>query len=644
MKHGFIKLAAAVPEIYVAAPEKNLEEIQRLTKEAAEEGVHVLCFPALSLTGCTCGDLYLTDGLADGAEAALMRLVEASAAWDILVFVGVPLRRNGRLYNCAAAISGGKLLGIIPKTVLTAEDRRHFAPGENGTIRIGGVLYPFGNCLFTCASQPALTVGCMIGSEWESASSPLPGLTAAGADVVVCLGGSAEIVGREEYRRTLAKAQTGMHRCALVYSGAGEGESTTDCVYGGHSLIASGGNLLSERKPFTDEKLLCAVADVLHLRHDRQKNGTDAGEPAAIAAEIEYTCTAGETDLTGVISSHPFIPDKEEDKRETCGRILEIQARGLAKRLRASHAKGAVVALSGGLDSTLAVIVAARAMDILGRSREEILSVTMPCFGTTTRTRSNAEELAAELGTAFRCIDIKEAVDLHFRDIGHDAEDHSVVYENAQTRERTQIIMDIANRDGSLVIGTGDLSELALGWATYNGDHMSNYGVNGGVPKTMIRYVVSYYADICEEGGKSRLAQVLRDILDTPVSPELLPPKDGDIAQRTEDIVGPYDLHDFFLYHYVRWGETPEKIQREAEAAFAGEFIPEVIEKWLSTFLRRFRTQQFKRSALPDGPKVGSVGFSPRGDWQMPSDAADGVGAGSPGGQTRILCTAIVEE
>ncbi|MBQ7922585.1 MAG: NAD(+) synthase [Clostridia bacterium] len=623
MKHGFIKLAAAVPEISVAAPEKNEQEILRCIQEAAEKGVHVLCFPELSLTGCTCGDLFLTDALLDSAEKALFRLVEASTAWDILVFVGVPLRRSDKLYNCAVGFSGGKIWGIVPKVCLSAADRRYFAPGEDGRIFLDGKDYCFGDYLFTCTNQPALSVGCMIGTEWESADSRLRRITASGATVAVCLGGSPEIVGKEGYRRSLAAAQSGMHTCAIVYSGAGEGESTTDYVFSGHSLIASGGVIITEKRPFTEEKLLCGVVDICHLCHDRRKNAGAENERSAIAVPgvVTFPFPYGETDLTGVLAKRPFIPEKAEDMRDVCSRILEIQARGLAKRLRASHAKGAVVALSGGLDSTLALIVTVRAMDILARGHEEILSVTMPCFGTTNRTRSNAEELAAELGTSFRCIDIKEAVDLHFRDIGHDAEDHSVVYENAQARERTQIIMDIANRDGSLVIGTGDLSELALGWATYNGDHMSNYGVNGGVPKTLIRYVVSYYADICEEGGKTRLAQVLRDILDTPVSPELLPPKDGDIAQRTEDIVGPYDLHDFFLYHLVRWGETPEKIYREAKAAFAGEFADDVIEKWLRTFLRRFYTQQFKRSALPDGPKVGSVGFSPRGDWQMPSDA-----------------------
>ena len=623
MKHDFIKFAAAVPEVSVAAPEKNEQEILSCIREAAEKGVHVLCFPELSLTGCTCGDLFLTDALLDSAENALFRLVEASAAWDVLVFVGVPLRRLNKIYNCAVGFSCGKILGIVPKVYLSAADRRYFAPGEDGGIRLRDKTYVFGDFLFTCANQPALSVGCLIGSEWESAAPRLRKMTASGATVAVCPGGSPEIVGKEGYRRSLAVAQSGMHTCALVYSGAGEGESTTDYVFSGHSLIASGGTILKEKLPFTEEKLICAVADVQHLCHDRQKNGGAEKETSDMPVPGIVTFSAGytETDLTGVLAKRPFIPEKEEDKRDVCSRILEIQARGLAKRLRASLANGAVVALSGGLDSTLALIVAVRAMDILGRSRGDILSVTMPCFGTTSRTRSNAEELAQEFGTAFRCIDIKEAVDLHFRDIGHDAEDHSVVYENAQARERTQIIMDIANRDGSLVIGTGDLSELALGWATYNGDHMSNYGVNGGVPKTLIRYVVSYYADLCEEGGKVRLAQVLRDILDTPVSPELLPPKDGNIAQRTEDIVGPYDLHDFFLYHLVRWGEAPDKIYREAKAAFAGEFTDDVIEKWLRTFFRRFTTQQFKRSALPDGPKVGSVGFSPRGDWQMPSDA-----------------------
>lgn len=622
MKHGFIKLAAAVPEISVAAPEKNLEEILYLSEEAAKKGVHVLCFPELTLTGCTCGDLFRTDALLDSAEKALFRLVKASAAWDTLIFVGVPLRRRNKVYNCAVGFSRGKIWGIVPKVHLSAAERRHFAPAEAGGICLNGKNYMFGDVMFACDNQPALSIGCLIGAEWENADSRLKTMTDFGTTVMVCLGGSPEIVGKEAYRRSLAVTQSGMHTCAMVYSGAGEGESTTDFVFSGHSLIASGGTLQAEKLPFTDEKLLCSVVDVCHLQHDRRNNSGAADDnTASVFAVAPFPCHYTETDLTGVPAKQPFIPDSAAEKREVCSRILEIQARGLAKRMQASHAKGMVIALSGGLDSTLALIASVRAMDILGRGHEEILSVTMPCFGTTNRTRSNAEELAMEFGTSFRCIDIKEAVDLHFRDIGHSVQDHSVVYENAQARERTQIIMDIANRDGSLVIGTGDLSELALGWATYNGDHMSNYGVNGGIPKTMIRHVVSYYADISEENGKPGLAKVLRDILDTPVSPELLPPKDGDIAQRTEDIVGPYDLHDFFLYHLVRWGETPEKIFREAKAAFAGEFEEAVIEKWLRTFFRRFYTQQFKRSALPDGPKVGSVGFSPRGDWQMPSDA-----------------------
>jgi len=623
MKHGFITLAAAVPDISVAAPGKNLQEILSLTQQAAEQGAHVVCFPELTLTGCTCGDLLLTDLVLDAAEQALLAYVKASAAWDILAFVGVPLRDNGRIYNCAAAVSRGKLLGIVPKTVLTAEDLRYFSPVPDGVVAIavGDSQYSFGQNFFICEEQKAFSVACLIGSEWEAADSPLAAYAAAGAAITVCLGGSAEIVGKEKYRRVLAEAESGKNLCAVVYAGAGDNESSTDFVFSGHCLIASGGTLLKENLPFSDEKLTLGTVDVLHLRHDRMRKKLDAVQTTEGVRGLPFHAALVDTCLTGVLAKRPFIPENDADKRAVCSRILEIQARGLAKRLRASYAKGAVVALSGGLDSTLALIVAVRAMDILERAHSEILSVTMPCFGTTNRTRSNAEELAVQFGTAFRCIDIKEAVDLHFRDIGHNADDQSVVYENAQARERTQIIMDIANGDGSLVIGTGDLSELALGWATYNGDHMSGYGVNGGIPKTLIRYVVSYYADVCAETGKVRLAQVLRDILDTPVSPELLPPKDGDIAQRTEDIVGPYDLHDFFLYHLVRWGETPEKIYREAKAAFVGEFSEEEIEKWLRTFMRRFYNQQFKRSALPDGPKVGSVALSPRGEWQMPSDA-----------------------
>ena len=621
MKHGFVKLAAAVPEILIAAPTKNTDAICALIDKAYDEGVHVLAFPELSLTGATCGDLFLTESLIQNTLTALETVKKHTAGKKMLTFIGAPIQVHGKLYNCAAAISDGEILGIVPKTNLSADEMRYFRPWHSGETmyqEFAGDMALFkAEHVFIPEEMPGLRVACLIGDDMYSGAADT--LAKMGADVMAVMAASPELIGREEYRRTVVTASSGRLSAAYIYANAGMSESTTDSVYGGHCIIASNGEVLAENLPFGGRDLTTAVADVQHLEHDRMKNpGFDiTGEGAWRSFCLELR----DTDLTGAISSHPFMPDGEEKRKQHCARILEIQAHGLAKRIKAAYAKGCVVALSGGLDSTLALIVTVRAMDILGRDHSEITTVTMPCFGTTSRTRSNAESLAIEFGTAFRCIDIKEAVDLHFRDIGHDPENLSVVYENAQARERTQIIMDIANADGSLVIGTGDLSELALGWATYNGDHMSNYGVNGGVPKTLVRHVVAYYADVCEAEGKTELARVFRDVLATPVSPELLPAKDGEIAQKTEDIVGPYDLHDFFIYHFVRWGETPEKIFREAQAAFAGEFDDETIEKWINIFFRRFYSQQFKRSALPDGPAVGSVAFSPRGAWVMPSDA-----------------------
>jgi len=619
MKHGFVKLAAAIPELALGMPEKNARQILSLMEEAFLAGVSVAVFPELCLTGYTCGDLFFTEPLLRRAREALLAAAAGTAGRDMLVFVGLPLLHGGKLYNCTAALSHGRILGIVPKTCPgNPSEARYFAPAPRGnsTVRLGDTEVPFGTeLLFACENLPALTVRCAVGAD--SAADGNHGTSPAA--VLAVPGASPEKVGAEAWRRMLAQSSSGRTISAYIYAGAGEGESTTDAVFSGHSLIAANGEILAENPPFGDRCLVTAIVDLQHLQYDRCRQPHTAVRPEE-TVNIPFRAAEHTHNLAGVVCPSPFLPGTEAEKAAVCGRILEIQSRGLARRLKASRAKGAVIALSGGLDSTLALIVTVRAMDLLGRDRREILSVTMPCFGTTGRTRSNAEELARGFGTDFRCIDIQEAVDLHFRDIGHDGADHSVVYENAQARERTQIIMDLANRDGSLVIGTGDLSELALGWATYNGDHMSNYGVNGGVPKTLVRHIVACYADLCQRKGKAHLADVLRDILDTPVSPELLPPQDGDIAQRTEDIVGPYDLHDFFLYHFVRWGEEPEKIRREAIDAFRDRFSAETVDKWLAVFLRRFFTQQFKRSALPDGPGVGSVALSPREDWHMPSD------------------------
>lgn len=632
MKHGFITLSAGVPEVSVAAPTKNAESICRLIDEAYEKNATVLTLPELSVTGYTCSDLFFSDSLIKSAERAVESIIEHTKGKKMLVFVGVPVSAYGKLYNCAAVVSNGELLGLVPKTNIPNYSEfyelRHFtpAPETDSVVRFCGRDVNFGvHQIFSCAEMPSLRVSAEICEDMWVADTPSTHHAMAGATVIVNLSASNETVCKDAYRKMLVTSASGKLICAYVYADAGVGESTTDIVFSGHSMIAQNGAVTAETLPFAGEygksRIITSVCDLMHFEHDRRRMNTVKPEYAEKYTVTEFSLDIKDTDITGIINPRPFIPGGREDKKAVCSRITDIQAAGLAKRIRASHAKGCVVALSGGLDSTLALLVTAKAFDMLGLSHKAITTVTMPCFGTTSRTRSNAEIMALELDTSFRCIDIKEAVDIHFRDIGHDPSDLSVVYENSQARERTQIIMDIANADGSLVIGTGDLSELALGWATYNGDHMSNYGVNAGVPKTLVRHIVSYFADEAEEGGKESLARVLRDVLATPVSPELLPAKDGEIAQKTEDIVGPYDLHDFYLYHFMRWGETPDKIMREAEAAFADEFDSETIKKWLNIFLRRFYTQQFKRSALPDGPKVGSAALSPRGDWRMPSDA-----------------------
>ena len=632
MKHGFITLSAGVPEVSVAAPTKNAESICRLIDEAYEKNAAVLTLPELSVTGYTCSDLFFSDSLIKSAERAVESIIEHTKGKKMLVFVGVPVSAYGKLYNCAAVVSNGELLGLVPKTNIPNYSEfyelRHFtpAPETDSVVRFCGRDVNFGvHQIFSCAEMPSLRVSAEICEDMWVADTPSTHHAMVGATVIVNLSASNETVCKDAYRKMLVTSASGKLICAYVYADAGVGESTTDIVFSGHSMIAQNGAVTAETLPFAGEygksRIITSVCDLMHLEHDRRRMNTVKPEYAEKYTVTEFSLDIKETDITGIINPRPFIPGGREDKKAVCSRITDIQATGLAKRIRASHAKGCVVALSGGLDSTLALLVTAKAFDMLGLSHKAITTVTMPCFGTTSRTRSNAEIMALELDTSFRCIDIKEAVDIHFRDIGHDPSDLSVVYENSQARERTQIIMDIANADGSLVIGTGDLSELALGWATYNGDHMSNYGVNAGVPKTLVRHIVSYFADEAEEGGKESLARVLRDVLATPVSPELLPAKDGEIAQKTEDIVGPYDLHDFYLYHFMRWGETPDKIMREADAAFADEFDSETIKKWLNIFLRRFYTQQFKRSALPDGPKVGSAALSPRGDWRMPSDA-----------------------
>ncbi len=626
MTHGIVKVGCAVPKVYVGDPSKNADEIIELVNEAASLGIKVLTFPELSITGATCGDLFFTDTLIRKAEEALHRIAAETCECDMIFFVGLPIRALGKTFNCVAAVSRGEVLGFVPKTHVTdteLDDARHFvpAPDKYTVINFGYESLMMGrDLLFECAELPSLQIGCVVGSDAYLPDSPAGHLVNIGAALLVNPSASAEIIGRADYRRSVSVSESGKLICAIVSAGAGQGESTTDMVLGGHSFIAENGNVKAEKRPFGAKKIISANVDIQHLSHDRLTAKGFATINNEETVKVPFSLCDDATEILGDIDPTPFIP-KGEKRDETLAHILDIQTYGLVKRLTAARAKNAVIGISGGLDSCLALLVSVRAMKVLERPMTDILAVTMPCFGTTNRTRSNAEILCEELGTAFKTVDIAEAVKVHFRDIDHDIDNHSVVFENAQARERTQIIMDIANGNGGIVVGTGDLSELALGWATYNGDHMSNYGVNGGVPKTLVRHLVAYCADEAERDGKSALAEVLRDILDTPVSPELLPPKEGEIAQKTEDIVGPYELHDFFLYHYVRWGEEPEKILRLASAAFDGIYDDEIIAAWLKIFMRRFTTQQFKRSALPDGVKVGSVALSPRGAWMMPSDA-----------------------
>lgn len=625
MKDGFIKLAAATPHVHIGSAEKNADEIIRIVHLAAKDGVKAVAFPELSLTGVTCGALFYTETLLNDAESALLRVARECEELDILSFVGLPIRFGGSIFDCTAVIKGGRILALVPRVLpfIGAGEPNCFATDDlNGRcVRIGEDDVPIGDkIMLRAANCDSAVFACVTGRALAASRDIIGELCRAGADVIFELSGGAELVGRDEYTRAASCAASGRHNCAVISASAGDGESTTDYIFSGHSIISNNGSIVAERLPFADTELTSCVIDTSHLAFDRRKN--KLVQCADGFKTIDVTFDDTETCIDGVIDPSPFIPHDSEKRRERCALILEMQSRALARRLEAAHAKSAVIGISGGLDSCLSLLVSVRAMKYLERPVDDITAVTMPCFGTTARTKGNAEKLCEILGCSFRTVDIADAVNLHFRDIGHDPLSHNVVYENAQARERTQIIMDIANADGGIVVGTGDLSELALGWATYNGDHMSNYGTNAGIPKTLIRHVVAHCADTAELEGDLPLAEVLRDILATPVSPELLPPKEGEIAQKTEDLVGPYELHDFFLYRFVRYGESPEKLRRTALAAFAGVYSDEIITGWLRVFIRRFFTQQFKRSALPDGVKIGSVGLSPRGDFNMPSDVA----------------------
>ena len=627
MRDGFIKVAAGTPKIRVADCRYNAEQIFTMMREADKQGVKVLCLPELCLTGYTCGDLFLQDTLLCGAEEGLQTILEATRNLDMVTVLGLPVRCkwDNKLYNCAAVIQSGEILGLVPKTYLPNYgefyEQRWFASGagvETSVDLCGETVDMDAAGLFACEKVPNLVLGVEICEDLWATEPPSARLARGGATVILNLSASNELVGKSGYRRNLVVGQSGRLVCGYVYADAGEGESTTDLVFTGHNMIAENGALLAERRFATG--LTISEIDVDRLAYERRRMTTFNGQRQADLWRASFSLPLEETRLTRAVSPAPFVPADAEDRAERCNEILKIAALGLKKRLEHTGARTAVVGLSGGLDSTLAILITAVAMKLLDRPASDIIAVTMPCFGTTDRTRDNAVELAERLGATLKRIDIGSAVKVHFKDIGQSMEDHSVTFENGQARERTQVLMDIANQNGGLVIGTGDLSELALGWATYSGDHMSMYGVNAGIPKTLVRHLVAFVSD--DKGSEDpRLSAVLDDILDTPVSPELLPAIEGKISQKTEDLVGPYELHDFFLYYAIRWGFPPRKVFRLAEHALGRTYDRATILKWLNSFYRRFFTQQFKRSCLPDGPKVGSVTLSPRGDWRMPSDA-----------------------
>ena len=627
MKDGFIKVAAATPKIKVADPAYNTEEILKIIDETEKNGASILVFSELTISGYTCGDLFLQQPLLTECKNQLLRIVKATENKSMLVVVGCPIVIKQKLYNCAIVISDGSILGIVPKTHLPNYSEfyelRHFTSGEGleEDLWFGeefGYVNVAVNQLFKCKEIPELVVACEI---CEDLWVPLPPSTyhaMAGATVICNPSASVETTTKESYRRSLVSNQSARLLAAYIYADAGEGESTQDVVYSGHHLICENGSVLAEAKRFTNE-IIYADIDVQKLAAERRKMTSFPGGQTDDYFEQEFSLEVKENKITRTFPKAPFVPDNQDERDKRCDEILSLQSMGLKKRLEHTNCKHAVVGISGGLDSTLAVLVTARAFDLLDIPRENLICVTMPCFGTTDRTYQNAVSLIKELGATLKEVRIEKAVRQHFADIGHDENNHDVTYENSQARERTQILMDMANQYNGMVIGTGDMSELALGWATYNGDHMSMYAVNCSVPKTLVRYLVLYYAETTEN---KKLSEVLMDVLDTPVSPELLPPVDGVISQKTEDLVGPYELHDFFLYYMLRFGFPKSKLYRMAKLTFDGVYDDETIKKWLDKFYWRFFSQQFKRSCLPDGPKVGSVAVSPRGDLRMPSDAS----------------------
>ncbi len=630
MKHGFIRVCAATPLIRVADCSYNTVKIIELIDQAAAQGNKLIVFPELSITGYTCGDLFLQDILLRKAQESVKTIAESTKGKGIVAVVGFPLVVKGKLYNTAAVLSEGKVLGLIPKRSIPNYtefyEARHFTTGILEPILIhfmGEEIYFGSRIIFQCQDMPEFILGVEICEDLWIPQSPSIEHCIAGATIIANLSASDELTGKDSYRRELVKSQSARLVCGYLYSDAGEGESTTDVVYAGHNIIAENGTLLIESKLF-ENGLISSEIDLGRLKSERRRMHTYLGQSTVPYQVLSFTLEKNadklpEITLTRFVDPRPFVPTQKEERDKRCNDIIQIQAMGLKTRLAHTGITNVAVGISGGLDSTLALLVTAKAFDLLGLDKKGIRAVTMPCFGTTDRTYKNAIAMAVSLGVTLMEIPIREAVELHFRDIGHDINVHDLTFENSQARERTQVLMDVAGKYNGFVVGTGDMSELALGWATYNGDHMSMYGVNSSVPKTLVRYLVEYFADTTQD---SKLREVLQDVLETPVSPELLPPKDGEIAQKTEDIVGPYELHDFFLYYVLRFGFEPSKVYRLAKIAFAGSYDNKVILTWLKVFYKRFFTQQFKRSCLPDGPKVGSVAVSPRGDLRMPSDAS----------------------
>lgn len=626
MKDGFIKIACATPDVRVADCGYNADRIIEMITEAHDKGVKIVCFPELSITAYTCGDLFLQDALLSAAKKETARIIKETAHLDIVSIVGVPLAVCGKLYNCAVVINKGTAVGAVAKKNIPNYsefyEARHFTATDGlcADIQLNDEYsVHIEDTVFTCKELPELTFGIEICEDMWVSSPPSEQLAKSSAVIIFNLSTSDEVIGKADYRRTLVKARSGSLACTYAYADSGIGESTQDMVFAGHDIIAENGSVIAESKLFS-KGLIIADTDIKKLAYEHRRMNTFTASPGMKSTYFSLSVT--ETRLDRYFPKTPFVPSDKKTLDSRCEEILTMQAVGLMTRLRHIGCKTAILGLSGGLDSTLALIVTVHAFDMLGLDRSGIHTITMPCFGTTDRTYNNACTLAEAYGTTLTETDIRNSVMQHFADIGQSPDIHDVTYENSQARERTQILMDKANQLGGIVIGTGDLSELALGWATYNGDHMSMYAVNASIPKTLVRWLVSYEADTSD----GKLKSALLDILDTPVSPELLPPEnDGTISQKTEDIVGPYELHDFFMYYMMRYGYPPKKIFRIACIAFEDEYSKEVIMKWLKTFYRRFFSQQFKRSCLPDGPKVGTVTLSPRGDWRMPSDASANI-------------------